>query len=364
MKTDQIRQLGIGILNLIAVALLASTWWHGLILGAIILLLLLAFTPGPAKEEDIVRIEPAPAPPIHSDLPPLMVDVLPLWKKNLSLARSQSQEAIDSLAMRFSNINHGLNETLQLASGSSGGQVITTIQKAEQGLGGIVSALEQILKDRETLLSEIEGLGQFNIELKQMATSVAEIAAQTNLLALNAAIEAARAGEAGRGFAVVADEVRKLSTQSGETGKHISSKVESINATIQGALASAQRLSHSEAQMIGNSKTTISEVITDFHQVAVELGTTIEQLTNEGRAVEHEVQDVIINLQFQDRVSQIMDHIERDIEKLADLLARQQALPDRQQWLNELHKTYTTSEQRQAHTGQKAAATTTSIDFF
>ncbi len=362
MNTHLFRLLAIGLFNLVAATAIAGTWWHGLILGAVALIAL--YLASPAAISENTQIVEIIAPPIHADLAPLMVDVLPQWQKNLSLARSQSQTAIDALAMRFTQINQSLTDTLNLAAGGSNNNVLNVIQKAEHGLGGIVTSLEQVLRDRETLLSEIEGLGQFNIELKKMATSVAEIAAQTNLLALNAAIEAARAGEAGRGFAVVADEVRKLSTQSGETGKHISSKVESINATIQGALASAKKLSHSEAQMIGDSKSVISDVIGTFHQVAIELGKTIEQLTNESRAVENEVQDVLINLQFQDRVSQIMDHIERDIEKLAGILLCQQPLPDRQQWLNELQKTYTTNEQRQTHNGLKATASTSEIDFF
>ncbi|KAF0813943.1 Methyl-accepting chemotaxis protein 4 [Andreprevotia sp. IGB-42] len=368
MNQQRLILLGLCICNLVIASLIATTWWHGLILGAVLAIAVWFFSAtaapvveiaAPVSREEALRVAP------HAQLPELMSGVLPLWKRNVELARTQTAEAIDNLAMRFAGINQRLGGTVALAAGGGGGNMLQVIQTAEDHLGGIVRSLEQVLAARETLLHEIAGLGQFNEELKRMATDVAQIAGQTNLLALNAAIEAARAGEAGRGFAVVADEVRKLSNMSGETGKRIAGKVESINQTIQGALDSANRLSGDEAKMIGDSKTVIGSVISDFQQAAVRLSETVGQLETESREVEHEVQDVLVNLQFQDRVSQILDHVQRDIVKLGDLLDRNQALPDRAIWLADLERTYTTLEQRQVHGGQqKASVQSSQVDFF
>nr|WP_132291974.1 methyl-accepting chemotaxis protein [Marinobacterium mangrovicola] len=100
-------------------------------------------------------------------------------------------------------------------------EAVTTSDKVTQRVGSVAGVIEELSSNADSI--------------HQMAIAIEEIAAQTNLLALNAAIEAARAGDAGRGFSVVADEVRNLAQRSQQTTDRIKTIV-STNASLMGSI--------------------------------------------------------------------------------------------------------------------------------
>ena len=303
----------------------------------------------------------------------LCKEVLPIWSGQVQTMRNLTEESVTALANRFADISRNLEVAL---AASAGGETMSALlSDAQQQLDSIVESLRTALARRNSLLDKARAVSSHTEQLKAMAKDVGEIAKQTNLLALNAAIEAARAGEAGRGFAVVADEVRKLSTLSGETGKKISDTIELVNHSIADTLAASQEFAVSDETLVQDSGAIIGRVVDSIRGAATELSQSSEALRQQGQSVGAEVAEVLVSLQFQDRVSQVLGHVVGDMEKLKCRIAEKEAqaavgeVPspiDASVWLDELSRTYTVPEQHEIHQGGEVqhAGGNSEITFF
>jgi methyl-accepting chemotaxis protein len=301
--------------------------------------------------------------------------VLPIWAGQIELARNHTAESITALTGRFASINDRIAATMASSQGQAGDGLIAMLGGNESKLNTIVETLRSALAMKESMLKEVSALGQLTDALKEMAQQVGDIAKQTNLLALNAAIEAARAGESGAGFAVVADEVRKLSSLSAETGRKIGDTVETANGAIASTLQVSQAFALQDAEMIGKSEDAIRHVIDGVHGAIQGLVDTSDVLRRENAAIGDEIAEVLVALQFQDRVSQVLCHVVGDIgkltsciaEKRAELAGGNQSGPiDVGTWLGEMECAYTVPEQHVVHEGGTpgAASQGAEITFF
>ena len=171
-----------------------------------------------------------------------------------------------------------------------------TAQTAKGAVGLSSHGQTQVLQSQKsirTLASEVETAGNIIGELhahsqkiNSILLTISGIAEQTNLLALNAAIEAARAGEQGRGFAVVADEVRVLSQRTHSSTQEIQAMIETLQQTAAKAVKSMTQshemaeISVADATSASESLVQISKAITDISDMAIQIATAAEEQTS------------------------------------------------------------------------------------
>jgi methyl-accepting chemotaxis protein len=144
---------------------------------------------------------------------------------------------VEELTTSFAQIHNNANDSLAATSeatqsASLGDQVIGEASEAMSGIVGSVQGAATV----------IERVGSQSNDISAIVQVIREVADQTNLLALNAAIEAARAGEQGRGFAVVADEVRKLAEKTTSSAEDIKRMIEAVQQTSGEAVSDIRRV--------------------------------------------------------------------------------------------------------------------------
>ncbi len=281
---------------------------------------------------------------------------LPIWAKQIQSARHQTEDAVVALTARFEGIVHRLDRALGTVGAESGTRAIAEdAAEGERHLAEVIEALKLIQQSRNALAQDIRALVSHADELRKMSSDVESIAFQTNMLALNAAIEAAHAGAAGKGFGVVAHEVRALSEAARNTGKRITNTVGLISTALLEIGTKNERVSTRDQQAVADSQEHIRTVLDRFTQRTTHLAEAAHNSQKASEAIKNEVCESLVQLQFQDRVGQILQHVVDSMQQADELPAAAEPGDNVQEHvqrhLDKMARTYTTEEQRRLHRG-------------
>lgn len=290
-------------------------------------------------------------------------EMLPMWEQLLGTGRKDMEEHVTRLSQQFEVISHELELAMASGQGSNVAHNMQLAQQvaevARQTFTQLWTSLEESATRESQTVQAIEDLSTNMRELMTSTLDVQKIAEQINLLALNAAIEAARAGEYGRGFAVVADEVRSLASRSAQTGNQIKEAIGGFSGELDTVVAKVKQAYESSQQERSNNEHTIDDTLNQLNHHMGEISSDTQALTELRDDIARQISGVMVNLQFQDRLSQIIEHLtETMTETYKTLQHPQESAIDAQQLVARMKTKATTDAERNIFRGQAAITST------
>lgn len=247
----------------------------------------------------------------------------------ISQAVAQLSSSFDGMTRYSRQQGDAVSRIIGRSSEGDGIDMQGFAQEAGRQMRRLVEALEHVSGTTVETVENVDVMAQHLDGIFALLEDVKSISDQTNLLALNAAIEAARAGEAGRGFAVVADEVRNLSERSTAFNEQIRKLVNSSRE----AIGRVRDLASDDRNRSRSARDESARLLDRLAVMNSEMTSGVQEIANHSGAIDASVVEAVRSLQFEDIVVQSLDTVSRHLDRLDAINEEANALQ------NLLHRT-------------------------
>ncbi|MCL2309918.1 MAG: methyl-accepting chemotaxis protein [Proteobacteria bacterium] len=213
--------------------------------------------------------------------------------EQLYVSSQQQSQEIQKTANTVLDVTQSISEVAQSATQSAqvAQQSLEAANKGGEAVRSQIGSMSDIRTQIQETAKRIKRLGDSSLEIGEIVGLISDITEQTNVLALNAAIQAAAAGEAGRGFAVVAEEVQRLAERSGEATKQIEAIVKTIQADTQDAVSAMERSTSGVVEGTRLSEEA-GRALAEIERVSNTLAQLIQGISQQTRAQAASVEEV------------------------------------------------------------------------
>ncbi len=301
----------------------------------------------------------------------MVTQVVPVWSRQLEVTRDAANDGLSQLLGNFSEISGALNtltdnlETFTVAA--EPGAVDEAVRAESPALQKLMAASQRAFRQRDAAVAEMVRCVSGLTELQQLAKQSREIARHARLVAFNASIEANRTRTQNDGGAqAVATELRMLAAQMAGTGEQIERVVSGLNGTIRKARCEGEVGDTSDEELRLEIDLSARQALSTL---LGSLGASLQgssEVRQASTLLREQIDQVFINFQFGDRVSQMMSIIANDMTQFAQWLAAhpRATQTDAAEWLAALESSYTMDEQRSHHHGNVHIERASAVEFF
>lgn len=295
--------------------------------------------------------------------------VVPVWQRNVEAARTHAHDSMQQLLDSFAGvIGHldGATQETGIPSGALAPDMDSLLAEHAPEMEKLLATTRLAVQLKDRMLAGVESVAAALEPMRRLAQDVQNISRATHLLALNASVEATRADGGSGGFAMVAQEVRRLAGEARQASQRLGEHVETLQQRLHD-LRHEVRLHDTEDDEITRQGEENARAV-----LRALLGSTGQYqratlaLQQSSRAVQDDLERILVSLQSQDRLSQMLTAVTDDMARLRDWLdGRDDPLASQPgRWLERLEQSYTMEEQRTTHHGGAQIDRTSAVEFF